>query len=244
MKRIFGVLFLLSMLVACNQNPATDCGASTPKAEAQESGGTNTTDCTITENPDTSEPAPEPSPAPDEDIPDVGDGTLPTGAYTFGTNIRFLNTNATQQEKFDKAIEIIKKVVATEEFRNQVINYTYNGKKTYVDNGGFTNEEIYQMILEGAETLKPVKNNTMDMDVELYYAATSTVGYTYPNVTKIWVNTKYFNSNAVTSVAANLVHEWLHKLGFKHASSYSVSRDSTVPYAIGRMVGSLGKNFD
>lgn len=241
MKRIFGVLFLLCTLVACNQNPAADCGAS-PKAEAQESGGTTTPDCTITENPDVTEPAP--TPVPDEDIPDEGEGTLPTAAYTFGTNIRFLNTNATQQDKFDKAIEIIKKVVATEEFRDQVINYTYGGKKTYVDNGGFTNAEIYQMILDGAETLKPVKNNTMDMDVELYYAATSTVGYTYPNVTKIWVNTKYFNTNTVTSVAANLMHEWLHKLGFKHASSYSVSRDSTVPYAIGRMVGSIGKKFD
>lgn len=167
-------------------------------------------------------------------------GTLPTAAYTFGTNIDFLNTNSTQQAKFDNAIEMIKKVVATEAFRTKVLNHTYNGVKTYVDNGGFTNAQIYQKILDAAETLQPAKNNMMDMEVELYYAATSTVGYTYANVTKIWVNTKYFNTNSTGSVASNLFHEWLHKIGFKHASSYSTSRDYSVPYAIGRMISSIG----
>ena len=135
---------------------------------------------------------------------------------------------------------MIKKVVATEAFRNKVLNHTYNGVKTFVDNGGYTNAQIYTKILEAAETLYPTKNNTMDMEVELYYAATSTVGYTYANVTKIWVNTKYFNTNTTGSVAANLFHEWLHKIGFKHASSYSTSRDYSVPYAIGRMISSIG----
>ncbi len=134
--------------------------------------------------------------------------------------------------------------MATEEFRTAVLNHTYNGSKTFVDNGGFSNAQIYQKILDGAESLQPTKNNTMNMEVELYYAATSTVGYTYANSKRIWVNTKYFNSNPVTSVSSNLFHEWLHKLGFKHAVSYSTSRDYSVPYAIGRIIGSLGKQFD
>lgn len=174
-----------------------------------------------------------------------GSGTgLPNEAFTFDTNITFVNADSSEREKFEKAIEIIKKVVATEEFRSKVLNHTYNGVKTYVDNGGYTNAQIYQKILDGAETLQPTKDNEMDMEVELYYAATSTVGYTYANSKRIWVNTKYFDTNPVTSVAANLFHEWLHKLGFKHAVSYSTSRDYSVPYAIGRMIGSLGKNFD
>ncbi len=169
---------------------------------------------------------------------------LPNAAYTFDTNIMWINTDSTQQAKFDDAVEIIKKVVATEEFRSAVLNHTYNGAKTFVDNGGFTNAQIYQKILDGAESLQPTKNNTMNMEVELYYAATSTVGYTYANSKRVWVNTKYFNSNPVTSVSSNLFHEWLHKLGFKHATSYSTSRDYSVPYAIGRIIGSLGKQFD
>ncbi|MFP5384702.1 MAG: hypothetical protein ACLGHN_01395 [Bacteriovoracia bacterium] len=169
---------------------------------------------------------------------------LPNEAYTFDTNILFVNTTATQQEKLEQALEIIKKVVATEEFRSQILNHTYGGQKTFVDNGGYTNAQIYQKILDGAETLQPLKDNEMDMEVELYYALTSTVGYTYANSKRVWVNTKYFNTNPVTSVAANLMHEWLHKLGFKHAVSYSTSRDYSVPYAIGRMVGNIGKQFD
>jgi hypothetical protein len=84
----------------------------------------------------------------------------------------------------------------------------------------------------------------MDMEVELYYAATSTVGYTNSGTTRIWVNTKYFNTNSIGGVAANLVHEWLHKLGFRHAVSYSTSRDYSVPYAVGRMISRIGSGLN
>ena len=170
-------------------------------------------------------------------------GGLPTEAYTFDTDIDFINTTSTQQAKFDKAIVMIKAVVATEEFRDRVLNHTYNGKKTFVDNGGYTNAQIYQKILDAAERLYPEKNNTMNMEVEVYYAANSTVGYTYANSKRIWVNTKFFNTNSVGGVGANLFHEWLHKVGFTHATSYSTSRDYSVPYAIGRMISSIGNSL-
>lgn len=172
-----------------------------------------------------------------------GTGSLPNEAYSFDTNVSFYNTSATQEAKFNKALEIIKQVVATEEFRNKVLNFTYGGKKTFVDNGGFTNAQIYQKILDGAESLQNTKDNEMDLEVEIYTASTSTVGYTYANSKRIWVNTKYFNSYDAAGVAHNLFHEWLHKLGFTHASSYSTSRDSSVPYAIGNIVGDIGKDF-
>lgn len=170
-------------------------------------------------------------------------GSLPNEAYTFDSNITFYKTTATQEAKFNKALDIIKQVVATEEFRSRILNFTYGGKKTFVDNGGFTNAQIYQKILDAAETLQNTKDNEMDMEVEIYTASTSTVGYTYANSKRIWVNTKYFNSYDATGVARNLFHEWLHKLGFGHASSYSISRDSSVPYAIGTIIGDIGKDF-
>jgi hypothetical protein len=172
-----------------------------------------------------------------------GTGSLPNEAYTFDSNISFFNTTATQEAKFNKALEIIKQVVATEEFRSRILNFTYGGKKTFVDNGGFTNAQIYQKILDAAETLQNTKDNEMDMEVEIYTASTSTVGYTYANSKRIWVNTKFFNSYDATGVARNLFHEWLHKLGFSHASSYSTSRDSSVPYAIGSIIGDIGKDY-
>src|SRR5690606_6525010 len=125
---------------------------------------------------------------------------LPSEAYTFDANFIFVNSNYDQQRKLERAIEIIKKVVATEEFRSRVINHTYQGKKTFVDNGGHNNSQIYQKILDGAEKLRPYKNNMMDAEVELYYAPNNVVGYTYANSHRIWVNTKYFNNYTAAGV--------------------------------------------
>lgn len=144
-----------------------------------------------------------------------------------------------QEAKIDAAVELVRKVIASEEFRTRILNHTYNGKKTFVDNGGFTNAQIYTKILEGAEKLQPAKNNAMDLEIELYYEATNTIGYTYPSSKRVWMNTKYFNNYKPKNVSSNLVHEWLHKLGFGHATSYSTSRDYSVPYAIGYLVEEL-----
>jgi len=175
--------------------------------------------------------------------PSTGNGRVPAAALSFDTNIYFLNVNDIQAAKFDRAIEILKLVVATEEFRTRVLNYTYQGVKRFVDNNDLSNSEIYQTILNGAEKLRPDKNNTMDIEVELYTANTNVVGYTYPNVSKIWVNTKYFNSYTAAGVAHNLMHEWLHKLGFGHDSAATASRPYSVPYAIGSIVADIGKDF-
>ncbi|MFP5385516.1 MAG: hypothetical protein ACLGHN_05515 [Bacteriovoracia bacterium] len=164
-------------------------------------------------------------------------------AKTFDANLFLVNFSYTEREKMEKAIEVIKLVVATEEFRERVLNYTYNGQKSFVDNNGWSNEEIYQIILDGAETLQPARNNTMDAEIELYYANTNVIGYTYPSSTRIWINTKYFNSYSPAGVAHNLFHEWMHKQGFNHASSWSPSRDHSVPYALGFIIGEIGQDF-
>jgi hypothetical protein len=174
---------------------------------------------------------------------DTDTGPLPELANTFGVNISLVNFSVTEEEKIDQAIEIIKLVVATEQFRSLVLNYTYNGTKAFIDNNGYTNSQIYQMILDGAETLKRTKNNIMDGEVELYYENSTTVGYTYKTTNRIWVNRKYFNNYTAAGVAHNLFHEWMHKLGFNHATSWDVSRDSSVPYAVGYLVGEIGKDF-
>lgn len=150
-----------------------------------------------------------------------------------------VNFNPAQEAKLSKAVELIKQVIRTDEFRTRVLNHTYKGKKTFVDNGGFTNEEIYQKIIDGSETMNPGKNHTMDVELELYHQATTTIGYTYPDTTRIWMNTKYFDKYTPVEVSDNLTHEWLHKLGFAHASSYSKERDFSVPYAIGYLMEEL-----
>lgn len=169
---------------------------------------------------------------------------VPALALSFQTNVDLLSGfSATQEDKYNEAVAMVKKVVATEAFRTKVLNHTYNGKKTFVDNRGRTNAQIYQSILDAAETLQPTKNNTMDVGVKLYYENNSVVGYTNGSITYINVNTKFFNGYDINEVAGNLFHEWLHKLGYGHASSATASRPYSVPYGIGYIVRTLGKNF-
>ena len=169
---------------------------------------------------------------------------VPTAALTFDTNVQILNASEAQTAKLRAAEQLIRDVVGTEEFRSAVLNHTYNGVKTFNDNEGLTNLEIYNKILSGAEELNLVENNTMDIEVQLYYNGwTSTVGYTTSTSTKINMNTKFFNYYTPAEVSGNMMHEWLHKVGFSHSSSYSTSRDYSVPYAIGSIMERLAKNL-
>lgn len=169
-----------------------------------------------------------------------GSANVPREALTWDANLYLVNFTPDQEEKVRNAVTIIKRVIASEEFKQRILNYSHNGKKGFVDNGGFSNEEIYQKILDGAEQMgSQTKNNTMDVELELYHQKTNTIGYTYPNVVRIWMNKKYFNKYTPLKVADNLMHEWMHKLGFTHATSWSSSRDHTVPYAIGYLVEEL-----
>lgn len=221
---VFTVLSLL--LFSCN-NP--ECGTQQEKSSPNQAAACPTPD-----------PKPDPLPEPD---PDEGE-EVPHEALIFDANVDLYNFERLDEDKLLKAIEIIKKVIATKEFRNKVIGYTYQGKRTFVDNKGLTNEQIYQILLDGKEDLLPVVDNEMDLQLELYYSWSSTVGYTTPGSLRIFMNTKFFDNYTPAEVAGNVFHEWIHKLGFNHDSSYSVSRDSSVPYAIGYIMRDLGRKYE
>jgi hypothetical protein len=168
---------------------------------------------------------------------------VPTLAMTFDTNVTTIGTTSSQEAKIQAAERKIRAVIGSEEFRLAVLNHTYGGRKTFVDNKGLTNAQIYQRILDGAETLQPTKNNAMDISVKLYYQNSTTVGYTMTGSKTINMNTKYFNSYTSSGVSHNMMHEWLHKLGFTHAVNYSTSRNYSVPYAIGNIIGRLAVKY-
>lgn len=214
------LLFSLLVLVSCKPD---QCSPDASQGEI------NSSTCS-------EQPAPEPLPDPE--------GEVPNEALIFDAKVQFTNFDRDDEEKVYKAIEIIKKVVATREFRAQVINFTYNGKRQFVDNRGFSNEEIYTILLEGKEELVPEIDNEMNLDLELYYSWRNIVGYTYPDTLRIWMNTKFFDHYTPAQVAGNIFHEWLHKLGFDHSSSHSSSRDASVPYALGYLIRDLGKKYE
>lgn len=229
MSKIILLSAVFLFFTSCNENP--DCQAQTKSNDAQEGSEAGVAACPVEPDPD-----PDPIPDPDPNVPDE--------ALTFDTSIELFDFEPDDETKLNSAVDIIKKVVASSEFKNRVLNYTYAGKKQYVDNLGMTNEQIYQTLLDGREDLKPEVDNQMDLELQLYYSWRSTVGYTTPGELRIYLNTKFFDAYTPAEVAGNVFHEWTHKLGFDHASSYSVARDSSVPYAIGYIVEELGKKYE
>jgi hypothetical protein len=172
-------------------------------------------------------------------------GKVPVQAITFDVNPVLIGFTRSQEEKIHKAADLIRKVVASQAFKNRVLNYTYKGKKQFVDNQGLSNAQIYRRILDGAEIMGNTrKNNTMDLEIQLYTDNNSnTIGYTYPNIIRIFMNRKYFNNFKPHQVADNMMHEWLHKIGFTHAVEPTPERPHSVPYAIGYIVKDLASRY-
>lgn len=154
-------------------------------------------------------------------------------------NIKFFKFKEDEKQKVLRAIEIIKQVMTTEEFKQEILNYRYEGQKQFKDNKGMSNEDILNLIFEGAEILSPTKNYAMDVELELFHEDTKTIGYTYPDTKRIWMNRKFFDHYTPFQVADNLFHEWMHKLGFEHDHKFSHDRKHSVPYAIGYIVERL-----
>lgn len=169
---------------------------------------------------------------------------VPELALTWEANIRFVDFSRTQENKVLEAVDLLKAIISSEEFKTEVLNHRYKGKKTFVDNRGLTNAQIYRRILESAEKLKPTKNNTMDVTLVTYRESANVIGYTLPSVNKIWMNTRYLNQFTPIQVASNLFHEWLHKLGFGHDYERTPERPYSVPYALGYLVKRLGTKMD
>lgn len=171
------------------------------------------------------------------------EGEPPLEANTFQTHLHFVNFNQDQEEKIQQASELIRKVIATQDFKDQVLGHRYQGTKTFSDSRGLTNLQIYNKILLAAEALQPTRNNALDVEIELYREDSSTIGYTYPNSKRIWMNLKYFERYSAVEVTDNLFHEWLHKLGFGHDSTPTAARPFSVPYALGYLMERLAQQI-
>ena len=158
---------------------------------------------------------------------------------SFETDVKLINFDQQQSKKIKQALDLIKRVVGSDEFRERILEHKYKGKKEFFNNSGLSNEEIYQKIVDGAEIMNPEKNFRMDIELELYHEKTNTIGYTYPHVVRVWMNKKYFEKYTPVQVADNLFHEWMHKLGFDHDIKHNPDRPFSVPYAIGYLIEEL-----
>jgi len=152
--------------------------------------------------------------------------------------------SSADKDKLAAAVEVLGRVLNGEEFRERVINYMFEGKRQFSSNDGVTNEEVFQRIMMGRETYTNEDDQQVDLSLQLYkppfWKKWSVVGYTYPDTPTIYMNRNYYNTFAPNQVAANLAHEWCHKIGFGHDFNRTARRPYSVPYAVGDIVEELG----
>lgn len=162
----------------------------------------------------------------------------------FKTSVTLVGFTVDEEAKVGRALDLVKRVLTSPEFKERLLAYTFKGKIGFNDHSGLSPEAIYQKILDASESLNPGKDNCMNLELEIYHEANKTIGYTYPNVTRIWVNRKYFSRYSDVQVADNLVHEWMHKIGFEHSVKWDEDRKHSVPYAVGYLVEELARKLD
>jgi hypothetical protein len=140
--------------------------------------------------------------------------------------------------KIQTAFQVLELVVNSEEFKDRVINFKNDKcERQFASNKGLTNEQVYQIFMEGKETLQQNTPGEMNFYLKLYNAWWSKViGYTSGDTNLININYKFFKKFQPSDVAGNLAHEWTHKIGFDHKSA---AEHDSAPYAIGYIVDEL-----
>jgi len=187
------------------------------------------------------------TPVPVSNLPSPPSSDIGTGGLKVAIQ-QTANFNPAELDHLEQSRAVLEKVVNSEEFKQRVIHFTYQGQETYVQNNGLTNLQIYNDIMQGAEQLPTptAANNTMDLYVQLYTSSwfgRNVIGYTDPSVHTIFMNTYFYDSATPGETAGNLMHEWMHKLGFDHDSSATARRPSSVPYAVGYIAEELAAKY-
>lgn len=159
--------------------------------------------------------------------------------------VREMQTKGFKDEslmKLREAFRLLELAANSEEFKERVLNFVNTkGERAFASNRGLTNEEIYQTFMSGREVLQPNTPGEMNFYLRLYYRPWSKViGYTSGDTNVININWKFFKNYGPYEVAANLVHEWTHKIGFDHRSA---AEHDSAPYAIGYILGDIAEKI-
>lgn len=163
-----------------------------------------------------------------------------------------------QKEKYDKALSILEKVLNSESFKLKVLAYKRSDgqrlyQKNYLWNDSdqvLSNRDVLDIILNGDEKMRP--NTLNEMNINSYVKQCSwfqrmgiwcrkVIGSTSPSSSAlIKHNWKFYKGFDTPEMVANIVHEWLHLLGFLHGNE---NMREEVPYVVGSIAGEVAKEF-
>lgn len=156
---------------------------------------------------------------------------------------KLINFSSTIKNKVHSTQRVLDAIFDSQEFYDAVINHVYQGRKQFADNRGYSNQDIYNLIQLGKEKMSKRIDRQMNLKLKLYYENSDTVGWTYSNSDIIHVNRKFYGTYTEAKIARNLMHEWLHNMGFSHDSNVTNKRRYSVPYAIGDIVEKLARRY-
>lgn len=141
--------------------------------------------------------------------------------------------NQAIKSKLDEAIKILQELINNPEFKKEVL------KNSYIRARSKSREEIFDLISGGQEA-GTVRDNIINLKVDVYTTAKNEVGHTDDN-NVIHTNAQYILDNSASCYASHLIHEYCHVLGFRHAFLRMPFRYKTVPYRMNKIVGTLLK---
>ena len=130
-------------------------------------------------------------------------------------------------------------------FKEKILNHTYKNKPRFIYNNGLSNQEIFDKIISGAESLNP----DVDYEADLYLNLDKsprrgrTIGYTNENTNHIYTYETWFDDKPIYEYSGHIAHEWCHKLGFEHQKNPSKKRQYTVPYAVGNLIREIAASL-
>jgi len=156
------------------------------------------------------------------------------------------NFTEEEEKKFLNAMKLLEITLNSEEFKEEVLSYSYykyvkvgwfKKKKVLVEgfksNNGKTNQQIYDTIMSGKDKFNKEEDEDIDIFITMFYKNNSSLGYTYKNTFKTWINRKFYSNFKESNIVGNVSHESTHNMGFGHDSRSNSTRKHTVPYAIG-----------
>ena len=136
------------------------------------------------------------------------------------------NFSKKEKLKFNKALELGELVLNSLEFKQMVSQYEY------VENRNMEGEQVWQIICTGNDLYNKENDHDIDVFVTMYHNFwTGTIGYTFPDTFKTWINRKFFQDFNEAKILGNVIHEAMHNFGFTHKDFEK--RYDSVPYKVG-----------
>ena len=174
-------------------------------------------------------------------------------------NVEIQNAKPEHKAKLLKAAEIAGQVLSSQSFDELVLGfkYTYTYRvsfwrriyKTETVDGfyqaeGKSNKEILDIIKIGDELKKGERDGEIDVIINVQYPGKRGVlGWTYPTIIQQYISGWFLDDASVPELVGNMIHEWLHKLGFDHDYRATALRPYSVPYAIGDIAEKIAKEI-